>query len=96
MTAGRSHAALVGFVALLLSMSFTGTEALLPRTGERFAIPHRKLWQLTFSPGVRTEPTWSPDGTFIAYSSDRAGNSDIWLQPTTEENPVRLTVVCGQ
>jgi DNA-binding winged helix-turn-helix (wHTH) protein len=90
-TTGRSHVALIGLVALLLSMSFTGTEALLPRTGERFAIPQRKLWQLTFSPGVRSEPTWSADGTFIAYSSDRAGNSDIWVQPTTEENPVRLT-----
>jgi Tol biopolymer transport system component len=72
-------------------MSFTGTQALLPRVGERFAMPHRKLWQLTFSPGVRSEPTWSPDGAFIAYSSDRAGTSDIWMQPTTEEDPVRLT-----
>ncbi len=90
-TTGRSRAGLIGLVALLLSMSFTGTEALLPRSGEPFAIPHRKLWQLTFSPGVRSEPTWSPDGAFIAYSSDRTGNSDIWMQPTTEENPVRLT-----
>ena len=88
----RSHTALIGLVAaLLLGMSFTGTQALLPKSGERLAMPHRKLWQLTFSPNVQSEPTWSPDGAWIAYSSDRAGNSDIWMQPTTEENPVRLT-----
>ena len=51
----------------------------------------RKLWQLTFDPGLESEPTWSPDGRLIAYSSDRSGNFDLWVQPVGEGNPVRIT-----
>src|SRR5262249_24780698 len=43
--------------------------------------PPRKLWQLTFDPGLESEPSWSPDGRMIAYSSDRSGNLDIWVRP---------------
>jgi Tol biopolymer transport system component/DNA-binding winged helix-turn-helix (wHTH) protein len=95
-TAARVPRALIGLVAsLFLIVSFTGTQALLPRSGEGLGMPHRKLWQLTFSPGVHDEPTWSPDGRWIAYSSDHAGNSDIWVQPITAENPVQLTSSLG-
>lgn len=51
----------------------------------------RKLWQLTFDTGLESEPSWSPDGRLIAYSSDRSGNFDIWVQPVGEGNPVRVT-----
>src|SRR4030095_10357147 len=50
-----------------------------------------KLWQLTFDPGLESEPTWSPDGNLIAYSSDRGGNFDIWVRPVGEGNPVCVT-----
>jgi Tol biopolymer transport system component/DNA-binding winged helix-turn-helix (wHTH) protein len=53
--------------------------------------PPRKLWQLTFDPGLESEPSWSPDGRMIAYSSDRSGNLDIWVRPVGEGNPVRVT-----
>ena len=83
----------VGLVTLLVIIaSFTGTQARLPRAGERNGIPHRKLWQLTFTPGVQDEPAWSPNGEWIAYSSDRNGNSDIWIQPVGQENPRRVTL----
>ena len=78
-------------VALLIIASFTGTQARLPHAGERGGMPHRKLWQLTLSPGVQDEPAWSPNGEWIAYSSDRNGNADIWIQPVGQENPRRVT-----
>jgi Tol biopolymer transport system component/DNA-binding winged helix-turn-helix (wHTH) protein len=53
--------------------------------------PPRKLWQVTFDPGLESEPTWSPDGRFLAYSSDRAGNYDIWVQSVGEGKPIQVT-----
>src|SRR5262245_57761173 len=51
----------------------------------------RKLWQLTFDPGLESEPRWSPDERMIAYSSDQSGNFDIWVRPVGEGDPVRVT-----
>jgi Tol biopolymer transport system component/DNA-binding winged helix-turn-helix (wHTH) protein len=55
------------------------------------ATTERRLWQLTFDPGVQMEPAWSPDGKRIAYAADRAGNSDIWVQPVDSAAAVRVT-----
>jgi serine/threonine protein kinase/sugar lactone lactonase YvrE len=51
----------------------------------------RRLSRATFDAGLQTDPTWSPDGRFIAYSSDRGGNFDIWVQPLSEGEPVQVT-----
>ncbi|HSF24380.1 MAG TPA: protein kinase [Blastocatellia bacterium] len=51
----------------------------------------RALSRFTFDPGLQSEPTWSPDGRLIAYSSDRSGNFDIWVQPVGEGDPVQVT-----
>jgi len=53
--------------------------------------PQRKLWQLTFEPGLETDPSWSPDGRFVAYSSDQSGNFDIWVRSVGEGNSVQVT-----
>lgn len=51
----------------------------------------RKLWQLTFDPGLEVEPAWSPDSRFVAFSSDQSGNFDIWVRSVGEGNSVQVT-----
>ncbi|MFB3137677.1 MAG: adenylate/guanylate cyclase domain-containing protein [Phycisphaerales bacterium] len=55
--------------------------------------PRYKLTELTKDAGLTTDPTLSPDGTFVAYASDRGGkgNLDIWTQPLSGGDPIRLT-----
>ena len=38
--------------------------------------------QLTFTTGVESFPSWSPDRGRIAYVSDQSGNNDIWVVPS--------------
>ena len=57
----------------------------------RGAAVQRTLTRLTFGSGLQTDVTWSPDGRFIAYASDRAGNFDIWVQPVGGGDPVQVT-----
>jgi Tol biopolymer transport system component/DNA-binding winged helix-turn-helix (wHTH) protein len=53
--------------------------------------PTHQIWQLTFASGLQDEPTWSPDGRMVAFSSDRSGNLDIWIQSVDGGNPVQVT-----
>ena len=56
----------------------------------------RTLTRLTFGSGLQTDVTWSPDGRFIAYASDRTGNFDIWVQPVGGGDPVQVTRSAAQ
>jgi Tol biopolymer transport system component/DNA-binding winged helix-turn-helix (wHTH) protein len=53
--------------------------------------PPHQIWQLTFASGLQGEPSWSPDGRMVAFSSDRSGNLDIWIQAVDGGNPVQVT-----
>jgi Tol biopolymer transport system component len=48
--------------------------------------------QLTGGPGRNFEPSWSPDGQRIAFTSDRDGNSEIYVMDADGANPTRLTI----
>ena len=56
----------------------------------------RALTRLTFDDGLQFGATWSPDGRFIAYSSDRGGKFDIWVQQVSGGNPIQITKGPGQ
>jgi Tol biopolymer transport system component/DNA-binding winged helix-turn-helix (wHTH) protein len=51
----------------------------------------RILTRLTFDDGLQIGATWSPDGRFIAYSSNRGGKFDIWVQQVSGGDPVQIT-----
>ncbi len=56
----------------------------------------RSLTRLTFDDGLQTGATWSPDGRYIAYSSDRGGKFDIWVQQISGGDPIQITKGPGQ
>ena len=61
-------------------------------TGEAVSTGDYAHTRLTFGPGLQTDPTFSPDGKFIAYSSDRGSNFDIWVEPVGGGGePVQIT-----
>jgi Tol biopolymer transport system component/DNA-binding winged helix-turn-helix (wHTH) protein len=56
----------------------------------------RGLARLTFDEGLQTGSTWSPDGRTIAYSSDRGGKYQIWVQQIGGGDPIQITTGPGQ
>jgi Tol biopolymer transport system component/DNA-binding winged helix-turn-helix (wHTH) protein len=52
---------------------------------------HRALTRLTFDDGLQIGATWSPEGRFFAYSSDRGGKFNVWVQQVSGGDPVQIT-----
>jgi serine/threonine protein kinase/Tol biopolymer transport system component len=50
-----------------------------------------ELTQMTADEGLTLDPALSPDGTLLAYASDRKGNLDIWVQQATGGTPIQVT-----
>lgn len=46
---------------------------------------------LTKNPGVDSDPTWSPDGSKIAFVSTRSGNADLWVMNVDGSGLTQLT-----
>ena len=62
----------------------------------RPANPHsnarRTLQRITYDEAaLPREAAWAPDGQWVVYASDRAGNADLWKQRVGDPDPVRLT-----
>lgn len=47
--------------------------------------------QLTSHPAEDRDPAVSPDGTRVAFASDRSGNLDVWVVSIAGGEPVQLT-----
>ncbi len=70
----------LALVAGALWLKNSGTTVERSDAARPLSRPQRQLTRLTFDPGLQTDPTFSPDGHFIAYTSDRGGNFDIWVR----------------
>ena len=65
-------------------ISPTGKRAIVEARGEIFTLPaeHGVIRNLTATPGVAERyPTWSPDGRYVAYWSDRSGEYELTIRP---------------
>jgi tricorn protease len=61
-----------------------GKRAVIAARGEVFTVPAKEgsIRNLTHSPGVREKKvSWSPNGLWIAYISDRTGEDEIFIAP---------------
>ena len=51
--------------------------------------------RLTVNVARDFSPRWSPDGKFIAFTSNRTGNNDVFVIPATGGEPKQLTWYSG-
>ena len=77
-----------GFVASA-GIGFVAARRQPPAPATSQAPPH--FTQLTFDAGIETHASIAPDGKSFAYTSNRTGNFDIYVQRTGGTNPVNLT-----
>ncbi len=78
--------------AALVVMAAAAAYFWLPRRSEPALVPRlANPAQLTTAVGSERRPTWSPDGRIVAYSSDEAGNWDIWVSQAGSREAVNRT-----
>jgi len=80
------------------SISPTGKRAVIEARGELFSVPaeHGPVLNLTRSPGVaERSPSWSPDGKWIAYWSDRSGEYELTIRPADGLGEERILTNLG-
>jgi tricorn protease len=66
------------------SLSPSASRALFGARGDIFTVPKEKgdIRNITQTPVIREiSPTWSPDGKWIAYFSDRTGEYELYIRP---------------
>ena len=88
----RSHTAFIigGIVLIIMIVAgiFYFQKQSVPLTESKQL--EAKIAKITSRPGLEDEPSWSPDGKFLAYTSDDRGNFDILVQPVTGGQIIRV------
>ncbi len=75
-------------------ISPSGSRAVFEARGDIFTLPaeHGSPRNITMTPGIHEQdPSWSPDGKWIAYFSDRSGEFEIYIRPQMGGDEIRIT-----
>ncbi|MEJ2215483.1 MAG: PDZ domain-containing protein [Gemmatimonadota bacterium] len=61
--------------------------------GDIWVVPRRggEARRITSSPTVETDPRFSPDGKWLAFTGEYGGNPDVYIVPVAGGEPRRLT-----
>jgi tricorn protease len=76
------------------SLSPDGNRILMEARGDIFSLPAENGYvkNLTRTSGTAERyPVWSPDGKNIAWWSDLSGEYELWITPSEEDKPRKLT-----
>ena len=75
------------------SISPDGNKIAFCYKGDIYVVPSTggQAVQLTSQSSYESQPVWSPDGTTLAFASDRKGNNDIFVMPADGGQPKQLT-----
>lgn len=76
------------------ALSPSGVRVAIAARGEVFSVPAKggETRNMTNSSGSREmNVDWSPDGKWTSYLSDSSGEWELYAQPTTGGDPVKLT-----
>jgi tricorn protease len=70
-----------------------GTTIAFSHMGDLWTVPAAggTAVRLTVHEAYDDGPAWSPDGSLIAFESDREGNDDVYVIPSSGGEPTRLT-----
>ena len=96
-SAGPRHESRVRSRTLFYSVVAAGVASIviagffIYKKSQSAAVSQHTLTRVTFDDGLQFGPTWSPDGRFIAYSANRQGKFDIWVQQLSGGDPVQIT-----
>jgi tricorn protease len=73
--------------------ALSATTIVFSYAGDLWSVPRAggDARRLTSSPGVETDPQFSPDGSQIAFTGEYDGNTDVFVIPAAGGVPKRLT-----
>ena len=79
-------------VATSCGLLATAVAVTLLRPANPSPQPRRTLQRITYDEAaLPRDAAWAPDGQWVVFTNDRAGNADLWKQRLGDPDPVRLT-----
>lgn len=83
--------AMVAASCLLLGAAATWLALRVGRSKQPDAMMVTQVSRLTHEPGLTEWPTWSPDGSLLAFASNRSGNFEIYVRRIEGGQEVNIT-----